>query len=103
MDDSILLQKFPFESTEELLEWVEKYLPKKIAKLSELIDFFTIINGETQVAYTEKDSKEGPFEVKTVVFELYYAAVRIKLHKEIRKKETFKVDKVEVLQYGKSE
>lgn len=97
MTEEDLLQNFPFDSKEELAEWIISYLPKKTVKYADLETFLTIVNGneEPEMYMRELETEEGT--VLDITAKLSYIKLKFKLFSEEDKKASYIIGSVNIL------
>lgn len=97
MTEEDLLQNFPFNSKEELAEWILRYLPDKSVKYAELKTFLTIVNGEEdpEIYKRELETEEGT--ILDITAKLSYIKLMFKLFSEEDKKASYIIGSVNIL------
>ena len=92
-----LLHNFPFNSKEELADWIISYLPKKVVKYAELETFLTIVNGEEtpELYKRELETEEGT--ILDITAKLSYIKLKFKLFSEENKKASYIIGSVNIL------
>lgn len=97
MTEEDLLQNFPFNSKEELAEWIISYLPKKTVKCADLETFLTIVNGneEPEMYMRELETEEGT--ILDITAKLSYIKLKFKLFSEEDKKASYIIGSVNIL------
>ena len=92
-----VLRDLPFDNIEELIEWSVNYLKDKEVKLKDVIDFFTIINGNQTTLYDITNLEDDYGEVVDMRFTLLYADYKIRLYGIANKVATFIIKDIEVI------
>lgn len=90
-----ILKDMPFDSIEEQIDWSISFLKNKEVKLKELIDFFTIINGNQTILY-DVSNLDLESETVNIRFTLLYAEYKVRLYKDEDKVASYVVQNVEV-------
>jgi len=96
MSSEYILQDLPFDTLEDLVDWSRKYLKDKEVKLSDVIDFFTIINGNQTIIYDMTTHDDDFGTIVNMRFTLQYAEYRVKLYSSAGKVSTYIIREIEV-------
>lgn len=97
MSTEQILENMPFDSLEDLTEWSLNYLKNKEVKVQDLVDFFTIINGNQTVIYDISSKDDDSGEIIKMKFTLFFAEYKVKLCKSAGKVSTFIVRDIEII------
>ena len=92
-----ILKDMPFETIEDLTTWILKYLKDKVVKVNDLVDFFTIVNGNKTVLCETSHKDDGYGEIIDLAFTLLYNDFKLKIYSVPGKVSTYIVREIEVL------
>ena len=96
MSAEFILEKMPFDSLEELIDWTVSSLKDKEVKIQDLIDFFTIINGNQTILYDIDLQEDDLGTIANTRFNLFFAEYKVKLRNSDGKVSTYTIQDIEV-------